>query len=37
VPVLPSIGVTLPGLLGLPQIDLGLGGDEDSSSATPSQ
>jgi Domain of unknown function (DUF5667) len=33
VPVLPSIGVTLPGLLGLPQIDLGLGGD--GSSGTP--
>jgi hypothetical protein len=33
VPVLPSIGVTLPGLLGLPQIDLGLGGD--GANATP--
>ena len=37
VPVLPSIGVTLPGLLGLPQIDLGLGGDGNGSSATPSE
>jgi hypothetical protein len=35
VPVLPSIGVTLPGLLGLPQIDLGLGGDGDGPQATP--
>ena len=37
VPVLPSIGVTLPGLLGLPEIDLGLGGGESGSSATPTQ
>ena len=36
VPVLPSIGVSIPSLLGLPAIDLGLGGDE-SSSATPTQ
>ena len=36
VPVLPSIGVSIPSLLGLPAIDLGLGGD-DSSSATPTQ
>lgn len=36
VPVLPSIGVTLPGLLGLPQIDLGLGGGAGGdSSSTP--
>lgn len=31
--ILPSIGVTVPGLLGLPEIDLNLGGD--GSSATP--
>jgi hypothetical protein len=36
VPVLPSIGVTLPGLLGLPEVDLGLGGDDDAS-GTPTQ
>ena len=32
--ILPSIGVTVPGLLGLPEIDLNLGGD-GSASATP--
>ena len=37
VPVLPSIGLTLPGLLGLPQIDLGLGGGAEGSSATPNE
>lgn len=38
VPVIPSIGVTLPGLLGLPEVDLGLGGDEGpTASATPSK
>ncbi|HEX4789539.1 MAG TPA: DUF5667 domain-containing protein [Actinospica sp.] len=35
VPVLPSIGVTLPGLLGLPEVDLGLG--DGGASGTPSQ
>jgi len=37
VPGVPSIGVTLPGLLGLPGIDLGLGGDEDGSGASPTK
>jgi Domain of unknown function (DUF5667) len=36
VPVLPSIGVTLPSILGLPEIVVNLGGDGDAStSATP--
>ena len=36
VPVLPSIGVTVPSILGLPEIVVELGGDGDSSaSATP--
>lgn len=37
-PVLPSIGVTLPGLLGLPEIDLGLGDEGGpSGTATPTK
>ena len=36
VPALPSIGVTVPSILGLPEIDLSLGGDGDASTeATP--
>jgi len=36
--ILPSIGVTLPGLLGLPEIEVNLGGDGSSSaSATPTK
>ncbi|HWG26202.1 DUF5667 domain-containing protein [Actinospica sp.] len=37
--ILPSIGVTIPGVLGLPEIDLNLGGGGGSSSAsaTPSE
>jgi hypothetical protein len=36
--ILPSIGVTLPGLLGLPEIEVNLGGDGGSSaSATPTK
>jgi len=37
VPVLPTIGVTLPGLLGLPEIIVDLGGDGSSASATPTE
>jgi hypothetical protein len=36
VPVVPSIGVTLPGLLGLPGIDLGVGGGQDGSGSDAS-
>jgi Domain of unknown function (DUF5667) len=38
VPILPSIGVTIPSLLGLPEIDINIGGDGESSpsaSASP--
>ena len=35
--ILPSIGVTVPGLLGLPEIELQLGGNGSSASATPSE
>ncbi|HET9172466.1 MAG TPA: DUF5667 domain-containing protein [Actinospica sp.] len=34
--ILPSIGVTVPGLLGLPEIEVELGGSGSSASATPS-
>ncbi|HTJ69624.1 MAG TPA: DUF5667 domain-containing protein [Actinospica sp.] len=35
--ILPSIGVTVPGLLGLPEIDVNLGGSGSSATATPTE